>query len=101
MQRFLDLYDWAAGVRQLTVLAVGDVGQVEQQVAVTVVGLVADHVREAVDADGAELDRLVGHALRDLPYRRIVPGAGRDLIDQSGLLIGLHQLPEDFARLQI
>ena len=79
VQWLLDLYDRAAGVRQQTIRLVGNIGQVEQQVAILGVRLVADHMRQAVDADGAELDGFVRQTLRRLPYFAVLPGAGRYL----------------------
>ena len=100
MARLLDLDDLAARSRHLAELDVEDVGHVHDQLALGSVVLVHEHLHQGLGADGAELHRPVGEALRGLVQRGVLEIAGGELFPHDGRLIRLHHLVEDAARTQ-
>ena len=80
---------------ELAELRVHDVAEVVDELLVVAVVLVPEHARERGGADRAELQRLVGQALRRLPERGVLQRpAGQLVLDHAGL-VGLLHLPED------
>ena len=97
VRRLLDLDQRAAGVGQLAELRVHDVAEIEDHRLVVVVELVPQHRGEGGGADGAELERPVGQALRHFPQLGVFQRAARELLAHHAGLIGLLHLPQDLA----
>jgi hypothetical protein len=73
--RLLQLDDGTAGIGQLIELLVERVADRPRALDRVLVIVVLDGSRDQLGQDRAELDRLLGHALRRLPHRRVLQGA--------------------------
>ncbi len=100
MRRLLDLDQRAAGIGKLAKLRVHDVAEIEDHRLVVVVEFVPQHRGQGGRADGAELERSIGQALRHFPQLGVFQGTTRELLAHDAGLIGLLDLPQNLAGTQ-
>ena len=82
--RLLELDDRAAGVGEIVQLFVQGVGDRQDAVLHRLVVFVLHREGDQLRPDGAELDRLPGHALRHLPHGGVLQLAARDRAGDAG-----------------
>ena len=95
--RLLELDHRAAGIGEFVQLLVQRVGDGEDAVLDALVVAVGDREGDQLRPDGAELDRLLGHALRGLPHRGVLQVAAPDRADDARHHARLQVVVQDVA----